>query len=152
MSVSHGPGLVIGSSASWVGQGMIGAPDTGVPFTLSPSTHITAGGENTTARLTAPSGKSGNFTAGRLQDDKNPADATNIADSYYSEFEWNFIATPDSVYGGVYEWQVFVEDTPFNTYTEVPELTITSSSVGQPRLPRQQGIPGMKYTGRSTGW
>ena len=57
MGVSHGPGIVIGGSSSFIGEGAIGANDRGVPFVLSDSAYISAGGENTTAQLTAPTGK-----------------------------------------------------------------------------------------------
>jgi hypothetical protein len=44
---------------------------------LKASSNITASGANTTAQLTAPSGKTtSDFTAGRIQDDENPTDAT----------------------------------------------------------------------------
>jgi FlaG/FlaF family flagellin (archaellin) len=128
MPVSHGPGLVIGSSAAWVGNDMIGAPDTGVPLTLSASANIAASGENTTVQLSAPSGKTtADFVAGRIQDDENPTDAVNITTDDYTELEWSMIATTDSVYNAVYEFRVFIEDTALDTITVTPQWTITAA-------------------------
>ena len=135
MPVSHGPGLVIGSSGSWVGNDMVGAPDTGVPFTLVDSSNIAASGENTTAQLTAPAGKTtSDFTTGRIQDDENPTDAINIVINDYTEVEWNFKATNAASAGVQYEFEVFYEDSPLLTYTQIAKWTISSTitvAVGQ---------------------
>jgi hypothetical protein len=108
---------------------MIGAPDTGVPFTLSASANITASGENTTVQLSAPSGKTtADFVAGRIQDDENPSDAVNITTDDYTELEWSMIATANSVYNATYEFGIFVEDTVLDTITVTPQWTIRRNS------------------------
>lgn len=126
MSVSHGPGIVVGGSSSYVGEGAIGANDVGIPFVLAASANIAASGANTTAQLTAPSGKStSDFVAGRIQDDENPCDAINVTNDDYTEIEWCLKATADAEVGGVYEFAVFIEDTPLDTYTVTPQWTIS---------------------------
>ncbi len=74
------------------------------PIVLAPSSNITASGENTTAKLTAPSGKStSDFDVGRIQDDENPADTVTISESDYSEFEWSIMATGTATTSEVYQ-------------------------------------------------
>jgi hypothetical protein len=90
-------------------------------ISLSASGNITASGENTTAQLTAPSGKTtSNFTAGRIQDDENPADAVDIATNYYTELEWCLTATATAQYYDVYQFRVTANGTAINTYSVTP--------------------------------
>jgi len=96
---------------------------------LAASANITASGENTTARLTAPSGKTtSDFDAGRIQDDENPADSVTVSADDYTEMEWCLIANAAAVDSGVYQFRVykFLE-------TYATELTTggTSSALGQ---------------------
>src|SRR5689334_4139275 len=81
-------GLTIGAGHSFVGEAVIGAPELAL-IVLSASSNITASGENTTAQLTAPSGKTtSDFGGGRIQDDENPTDAVDIGSNQYREDEW----------------------------------------------------------------
>lgn len=92
---------------------------------LSPSTHIGASGENTTAQLTAPSGKTtSDFTAGRIQDDENPADPVDIGDGGYTELEWCFKVIDGITDGKAYEFRVTRAGVALNTYSVTPKLTV----------------------------
>jgi hypothetical protein len=96
-----------------------------IHITLSNSGYISASGENTTARLTAPSGKStSDFTAGRIQDDENPCDAIDIGNSKYTEIEWCLIATNYASTNDVFEFKITVNGTVLDTYTYTPTWTI----------------------------
>lgn len=94
-------------------------------FTLSASPNIAASGEATTARLNAPAGKTtADFTAGRIQDDENPADAVNVAADGYTEMEWAIEATPIARTAVTYEFRMTVNGVDFATYAVTPEWTI----------------------------
>ena len=99
-----------------------------VAFTLSASSNIAASGAATTAQLTAPSGKTtGDFVAGRIQDDENPSDAVDAAADEYTEYEWSIEATTDAIDGAVYDFRIVLSDgTVLDTYTVTPQWTITS--------------------------
>ena len=99
-----------------------------VAIELAASTHIGASGANTTARLTAPSSKTtGDFDAGRIQDDENPADAINITDDDYTEIEWSIQATADAE-EAAYLFRVVFEGAVLDTYTVTPQITVVSST------------------------
>lgn len=96
----------------------------GTDIYVSPSTHITASGEATTALLTPPSGKStSDFDAGRIQDDENPADLVTISSDDYTELEWS-IGANSSARGFVYQFRVTRNGVALNTYSVTPEWTI----------------------------
>jgi hypothetical protein len=97
-------------------------------FELAASANITASGENTTAQLTAPSGKTtSNFTTGRMQDDENPADAVDIASGNYTELEWSIKAMPAVVaLSDIYEFRVTSNGTALDTYSVNPRWTIVN--------------------------
>lgn len=98
--------------------------EDGTALYLSASSNITASGENTTAQLTAPSGKStSDFDAGRMQDDENPADSVTISSDDYTEMEWCFKATT-ATYGKSYEFRVTANGAVLNTYTVTPSLSV----------------------------
>ena len=102
-----------------------------VPFILSASTYIAASGENTTALLTAPAGKTtGDFVAGRIQDDENPADPVDITIDDYTELEWCVKATDAVTVSEVYEFRVTVNGVVLNTYTVTPLWTIGTPGGG----------------------
>ena len=90
------------------------------------SGNIAAGGENTTARLTAPAGKTSgsDFVAGRIQDDENPADVVDITTDDYSEFEWSLLAVNGVPVSTVFEFRLTASGTPLTTYTVTPQWTI----------------------------
>ena len=99
---------------------------------MQASANITASGENTTAQLTAPSGKStSDFVAGRMQDDENPADAIDITTDDYTELEWCIIADGDAAANSdVYEFRVVRSDgVPLATYTVTPQWTIGAGGI-----------------------
>jgi len=100
----------------------------GAAFELAASSNISAGGENTTAQLTPPSGKTtGDFTAGRIQDDENPADAIDIAEGNYTELEWCIKALSGA--SGDYQFRIVESDgTELDTYTVTPELTVAATT------------------------
>ncbi len=76
-------------------------------FNLAGSTYIAASGEDTTARLTAPAGKTtSDFQAGRIQDDENPSDAVTLDDGKYDENEYCIYATDDAVVGTTYRFRL----------------------------------------------
>jgi hypothetical protein len=85
----------------------LGGATTPPAFRLKASANIAASGEATTAQLTAPTGKTtGDFQAGRIQDDENPADSIDLAPDTYTELEWCIEATADAEDGETYEFRV----------------------------------------------
>lgn len=95
-----------------------------VAFTLAASAHVDASGEDTTALLTPPSGKTtGEFQAGRIQDDENPADAIDLDADTYTEVEFVLEASADAD-SGDYEFRLTDNGDEFDTYAESPTLTI----------------------------
>jgi hypothetical protein len=120
-----------GLTSDWYGRFQVAlnpAVGTVPAISLSASANISASGENTTAQLTPPSGKStSNFTVGRIQDDENPADAVDIANNYYTEMEWSLIATATAQYGDVYQFRVTANGALLDTYSVTPQWTILSS-------------------------
>jgi Peptidase family C25/Propeptide_C25/Concanavalin A-like lectin/glucanases superfamily/Domain of unknown function (DUF2341) len=110
--------------AMWTGA-LRPVPVTQEAILMSASSNIAAGGENTTAQLTPPSGKTtSNFTTGRIQDDENPADAVDIANNYYTELEWCLIATDAAQWGDTYQFRVTANGVPLDTYSVTPQWTI----------------------------
>lgn len=102
---------------------------TSEAFTIVASSHITASGDPTTARLTAPSGKStSDFDAGRIQDDENPSDSVTVSADDYTEMEWALQANAAAVDGGVYQFRVYKYLETYGT-----ELTTggTASALGE---------------------
>jgi hypothetical protein len=100
------------------------------PIQLVASSNISSSGENTTAQLTAPSGKStSDFVTGRMQDDENPADSINITSNDYTELEWSIKATDTAAESEVYQFRVTRSGTVLNTYTVTPQWTISNTVV-----------------------
>jgi len=120
---------ITGAAAAWV-QWQVELPAPQPAFIMSASSNIAASGANTTAQLTAPSGKTtSDFVAGRIQDDENPADAVNITTDDYTELEWSIQASSFGVTNGqAYTFRVTVAGTPINTYTVTPQWTIASNT------------------------
>lgn len=127
---SSGAISVIGAAAAWV-QWQVELPAPQPAILLSASANITASGENTTAQLTAPSGKTtSDFVAGRIQDDENPADAVDITTDDYTEMEWSLKANGSVVSDTqVYQFRVTKNGTVLDTYTVTPEWTIGTANV-----------------------
>jgi hypothetical protein len=108
-------------------------PGTSQAILMSASSNIAASGENTTAQLTPPGGKTTSyFTVGRIQDDENPADAVDIANIYYTELEWSLIATATAQYGDVYQFRVTANGEPIPTYSVTPQWTIQAGETNPP--------------------
>ena len=97
---------------------------------ISASDNVTAGGEATTARLTAPSGKSGDFTTGRRWDDENGSDSIDIEDGHYTELEWILTTQSPAEEDDYFEFRVYNEDTALDTYTVTPKWTIGEAGGG----------------------
>jgi len=97
-------------------------------FELSASSNITASGEVTTAQLTAPATKTtGDFSAGRIQDDENPADAVTIGTDEYTEFEWSIEATTNAA-EATYDFRVTLDGVAIDTYTVTPQMTVSEET------------------------
>jgi hypothetical protein len=121
---------VFGAPWYYCGNGYFG--DSEVPFGLAASAHITASGENTTAQLTAPSGKTtADFGGGRIDDDEVASDEVNLAADKYGEWEKCFKALPGAVDAAAYRFRAVHEDgTPLDTYTDDPRWTIAAAGGG----------------------
>lgn len=96
---------------------------------MSDSTYITASGENTTARLTAPAGKTtGDFDAGRIQDDENPCDAVDITADDYTEIAWSMKSKSASRTVS-YSFRVTIDGEALDTISVTPQTTVTEGGV-----------------------
>jgi len=91
---------------------------------ISASGNVTDG-EATTARLTAPSGKAGDITAGRRFDTTNGVLTTDIASDFYSPFEY-VLTTQVATNPDFFEFRLYKGDTAFDTYTVTPKWTIAA--------------------------
>jgi hypothetical protein len=112
------------------------------PIVLYDSTYISASGEPTTERLTAPSGAV-SFSAGRIQDDENPSDSIAANTTGWTEVEWSLQALASAA-GKTYKFRVQVGGVPI-TILITPKLTITST--GDQDFPA--GTATMKLLGAS---
>jgi hypothetical protein len=94
---------------------------------VNTSANIAAGGEATTARLTAPSGKTtSDFVTGRRWDDENSAtgDAIDITVDDYTEVEWLVALSSAPVNGDYYDFRVYAGSAALDTYTQTPRWTV----------------------------
>jgi len=106
------------------------APGTDNEVYVSTSGNVTAGGEATTARLTAPSGKTtGDFTTGRRWDDENGDDSIDIVSDEYTELEWVLTTQSPATTSDYFEFRVYDGDTVLDTYTVTPKWTIGTGGV-----------------------
>jgi len=104
-------------------------------FALADSTNIVASGENTTAQLDPPSGKStGDFGGGRIQDDENPGDAVDVGRNQYREDEWALIALDGATLGQQYQFRVVV--TGVASTTPLTEVFLPAWTVQSPAIPK----------------
>ncbi len=121
LTFSNAPPIYLGN----VAIALLPADPVERAIEMSVSSNIAASGANTTAQLTAPSGKTtGDFEAGRIQDDENPADTVNITADNYTEMEWNIAFTASAEDGETYEFRVTKAGTVLDTYSVTPELTV----------------------------
>lgn len=94
-------------------------------FSLIDSTNISPSGQNTTALLAPPAGKTtSNFSVGRMQDDENPADSVSIATDGYTELEWAIEATDQAENLATYQFRVTKNGTALAAYTLYPQWTV----------------------------
>lgn len=123
-----------GTTTNVLGPGFVlRARVTGVAnrIYVAPSANITAGGEATTARLTAPSGKTtADFVTGRRWDNENGTDTIDITTDDYTEVEWCLQAQSPAANAEVYQFRVYAGSSPLDTYTVTPQWTIGSSGGG----------------------
>lgn len=96
---------------------------------VSASANIAGGGEATTARLTAPSGKStSDFVTGRRWDDENGTDTIDITTDDYTEVEWAITMAGSLSNGDYFDFRVYSGNTALDTYGVTPRWTIGSGS------------------------
>lgn len=84
-------------------------------------------GEDTTAQLTAPSGKTSgsDFQAGRITDDFNPTSTINYGNSKYTEHEWAIQAiSGQAQVGDIYNFRITQNGNVLDTYSVTPDWTI----------------------------
>lgn len=111
----RGPGFVLRGRASSAANEIY----------VTPSANIASGGEATTARLTAPSGKTlSDFTAGRRWDDENGTDSVDIASGFYTEVEWSVTTQSPAANGDYFDFRVYASTVPMTTYSVTPRLTM----------------------------
>lgn len=92
---------------------------------IAPSSNIAAGGEATTARLTAPSGKStSDFVTGRRWDDENGSDSIDLTTDDYTELEWAVGVQSPAADTDYFDFRVYAGDTALGTYAVTPRWTI----------------------------
>lgn len=98
------------------------------PIIMSASANVTAGGEATTARLTAPAGKStSDFVTGRMWDNENGTDAIDITADDYTELAWCIKAQSPAAGGDTYQFRVTMSNPVgelLEYYAVTPALTI----------------------------
>lgn len=92
---------------------------------IAASSNIAAGGEATTARLTAPSGKStSDFVTGRRWDDENGTDTIDITSLDYTEVEWCVRTQSPAANGDYWDFRVYAGETALATYTVTPRWNV----------------------------
>ena len=127
-----GPGIRWMFTTNNSGQRSEGRPvivHRAAAFTSSLSPNITAAGvDATTARLTAPTGRTtADFDAGRRVDDSATAPSTTTTTTDYTEGEWAVEALPAAVVGETYEFRLVKADgSLLADYTHTPEWTVTA--------------------------
>lgn len=117
------------ASGAWASVSFIvrGTTETNEIY-VSTSANVTAGGENTTARLTAPAGKTtSDFDTGRRWDDENGSDSLDITADDYTEFEWVLTTQSPATTDDYFEFRVYNGDLALDTYTVTPKWTIGSA-------------------------
>lgn len=98
---------------------------------ITTSANITAGGEATTARLTAPSGKTtSDFVTGRRWDDENGTDTIDLTSNDYTEVEWLVALSSAPVDTDYFEFRVYAGGAALTTYTLTPKWTVGSGGGG----------------------
>ena len=97
-------------------------------FSLAASSNFTNGAA-TTVQLTPPTGKTiSDFQAGSINESSNPAAALDLTTGKYTEIEWCFQATSDTVNNEQYEFRVTSNGTALNSYSVTPRWTIGTAA------------------------
>lgn len=96
------------------------------------SPNIAPSGENTTGQLTPPA--SGTFGGGRIQDDENPTDATDIGLDQYLEDEWCIKAQDCADPTATYQFRVLINGIPVGTTSVTPQLSLKNQASGDPEI------------------
>jgi hypothetical protein len=92
---------------------------------IAASSNVAAGGEATTARLTAPSGKTtADFATGRRWDDENGTDTLDITSGDYTEVEWVLTTQAPATTDDYFDFRVYQDGSALDTYTVTPRWTI----------------------------
>ncbi|MCE5292906.1 MAG: hypothetical protein LLG14_27235 [Nocardiaceae bacterium] len=111
----RGPGFVLRIRATGVAREVY----------VSTSANIAGGGEATTARLTAPSGKStSDFVTGRRWDDENGSDSIDITTDDYTEVEWSITMAGSLSNGDYFDFRVYAGASPLSSYSQTGRWTI----------------------------
>lgn len=119
----RGPGLVLRARVASVAREIY----------VEASANIAAGGEATTARLTAPSGKTtADFVTGRRWDDENGTDSIDITVDDYTEVEWLINTQSPAVNGDYFDLRVYAGSSALASYTVTPRLTISTPATSLP--------------------
>jgi hypothetical protein len=124
-SIAEGTGL--GTGVNWVSFSYIVRPPADIPneIYVSLSGNVAGGGEVTTPRLSAPSGKTtSNFTDGRRWDNENGTDTIDIVSNEYTELEWVLTTQSPATTSDYYDFRVYQGDSALDTYTVTPRWTI----------------------------
>lgn len=92
---------------------------------VATSANVTAGGEATTAQLSAPSGKStSDFVTGRMWDNENGTDSIDITADDYTELEWCLQAQSPAVNTDYFDFRVYAGGSALASYTVTPRWTL----------------------------
>ncbi len=94
---------------------------------IATSANIASGGEATTARLTAPSGKTtSDFVTGRRWDDENGTDALDITTDDYTEVEWAVALSSAPATSDYFDFRVYIGGSAATNYDVTPRWTVGS--------------------------
>lgn len=114
------------TSDSWASLAFVVKPKvTNNEVFVDASANIASGGEDTTARLTPPSGKTtGNFTTGRRWDNENGSDSIDIEADEYTELEWKVALSATPSDADYFEFRVYSGSNALDTYSVTPKWTV----------------------------
>ena len=147
-SITAGTVATIASDSWSTVSFVVRAPTLNNEVYIAASANITAGGEATTARLTAPSGKTtSDFTTGRRWDDENGSDSIDIATDFYSELEWSVFIASSAANDDFFDFRVYADSNAVDTYTVTPRWTIPSAGGGSavPKIMQQTAANNDEY-------
>lgn len=124
-----------------------------LPFVLSASANIAAGGATaTTAILTSPGAKTGSdFQAGYISDDTNPLPSLSLTADKYTELEFSIKATEYAEDNTSYQFQVTYAGKQMEIVTQLPEFLVLPESTAYSQTLRETLVntdTGLKLPGR----